>query len=332
MKIFLTGASGFIGKNVARKLLENGHEVTVLLRIAKQKEKWEKLGAKIVISDLENINKSFPENIDAVFHLAAIRYEWGYFWTDYKRVNIDATKNLLMFSQRKGIKHFIFCSTVYVYGYPPKLPIDETFPYCPTTLYAKSKMEAEKILKENTEKNIKITILRPTIVYGPGDTNGMLFKLCHLINQKHFAIIGQGKNSLHLTHIDDLSCAFMAALESKKSLADYIIASEKSITFSGLVNLIGQKLQKEIWPIKIPLILARLLALISDVSYKIGQYFNIKYFSREPFISKSKLDILTKSLAFDGRKAQEDLNFRPKISCEEGVIQTIDWYKNNGYL
>lgn len=333
MKIFLTGGTGFIGNALLKALLERSHFVRVLVRNENQKNELEALGAEAVVGNLRNVKKEWLQNIDAVYHLGAIRYEWGFSRDEYRNINIEATEKLIQFSAKCNVEHFIYGSTVFVFGSPANFPIDETFPYAPESEYARSKMEAEKIIQNfNQEPSFKRTIIRPTVTYGPGDTKGMLIKLCRLIKSGKFIMIGSGKNNLHLSHIDDVVQGFLKALENQNKYSDYIIASEKPILLKDLVEQISQELGRKIWPGKIPVTLAKVAGIFFEFAYQTGQEMGIRYFWNEPLITRSKVNILTGNRTYAIKKARAELNFQPQKEIFEEIKNTIHWYQKNGCL
>ena len=333
MKIFITGATGFIGSHLLEALLAEGHEVMALIRKNNDAQKLKEKGAKPLETDLRNIKAEMLDGVEAVFHLAAIRYEWGHLPKDYEKVNIEATKNLLEIAQILKVKKFVYGSSVFVFGYPRQLPIDETFPYAPTTNYAKSKMEAEKLVKEYSARcDFPCVIIRPTITYGPGDAKGMLLKLARLIKNKKFFIIGNGRNYIHLTHIDDVVQGFQKALRPEIKNNDFIIASEKTISQKKMANLIAHELGTKIWLLHIPYWLAKFAGLANELIYNSGMKLGIKYFFKEPFISRSKVDIIAGNQAYKTAKARKNLGFEARIDYPEGIKETIHWYQKNGYL
>lgn len=325
MNIFITGASGFLGKSLAKKLIHDGHTIRLLARDKNNVQDLETLGAEVILGNLEKFDNKFLKNIDFVYHLAAIRYEWGFSWDDYYKTNILGTKNLLEASFENNVKKFIYCSSVFVFGYPEKLPVDESYPYDPTTFYSRSKMEAEKVVKEYYSK-INTVIIRPTIVYGPGDTAGMFLKLCRLINKHMFVILGNGENYLHLTHIDDVVQGFIRAAEKDKN-GDYIICSDKPIKLKELTSIVSLILNKKIIPLKIPVSFAKFIGFIFENIYSI---FSMK--KKEPLVTRSKVDILTKNQFFSSEKARKKLGYISQKNCSEEIGIVIDWYKKNGYL
>jgi nucleoside-diphosphate-sugar epimerase len=335
MNIFLTGGTGFIGKALLKKLVSKGFFVKALARSEEGGKEMEALGAQAVIGSLEKAQKDWLSNIDVVYHLGAIRYEWGFSPYEYQKVNVEATQKLLEYSLSNRAKHFILGSTVFVFGSPKKIPIDESYPYAPESQYAQSKAEAEKLVKKFGQKtNLQTTILRPTITYGPGDTKGMLLKLCHLIEAKKFILVGNGKNLVHLTHIDDVVNGFALALESKKKESDYIIASSQPIPLENLVKIVSQELGKKIWPGKIPIFLAKTAGLIFESFYHFGKFAGgtTALFRKEPLVTRSKVNILTGNRAYAIKKASQELRYNPQTDYPEGIKRTIQWYKQNGFL
>jgi nucleoside-diphosphate-sugar epimerase len=331
MNIFITGASGFLGKSLAKKIISEGHTVRLLARNKNTVRDLEAMGAEIVLGNVEKFNDDFLKDIDFVYHFAAIRYEWGFSWDEYYGTNVLGTKNLLEASLKNNIKKFIYCSSVFVFGYPPKMPADESFPYAPSTLYAKSKVEAEKIVKIYAKKGLNTTTIRPTIVYGSGDTAGMLLKLCRLINNNMFVMVGSGENYLHLTHIDDLLQGLELSLRAEKD-TDYIICSPDPITQKNLAHLISKELDRKITSFRIPFFIAKFCGFSAEIFFSILGKSRIKFLKREPFITRSKVDILAKNQYLSSKKAQIELDFETKINYPEGIKNAISWYKKNGYL
>jgi len=333
MKIFITGATGFIGSHLLEALLAEGHEVMALIRKNNDAQKLKEKGAKPLETDLRNIKAEMLDGVEAVFHLAAIRYEWGHLPKDYEKVNIEATKNLLKIAEKTKIKKFIYGSSVFVFGYPRRIPIDETFSYAPTTEYARSKMKAERTVKKYSDEcGLQTVIIRPTMTYGPEDTKGMLLKLAKLIKNKKFAIIGNGLNFIHLTHIDDVVRGFQKALQTEIKSDDFIIASKKAVSQKDLIDLVAKELNVKIWPIRIPHWLAISVGYANETIYKLGMRLKIGYFFKEPFISRSKVDIISQSQIFSAEKAKKILGFEAKVDPEAGIRDTINWYRENKYV
>jgi len=192
MRIFITGATGFIGKQLCKKFREDGHDLVCL--------NHEKTDINDKDIDLQGA--------EVVFHLAGLLGKWGVPEADYWKVNYEGTKNILEASKKAGIRNFIYLSTGGVSG--PLLNnelADETYPYKPSNIYEKTKVEAEKeVLKYSND--FVVTSLRPEFVYGPEDKHVLgLFQAV----KNRFPLFAGGKSKLHPTYIDDVIFCCLAS-------------------------------------------------------------------------------------------------------------------------
>lgn len=304
MKVLITGGTGFIGKQLVKACIKKGDQVTVLTRSSRSQGRIKKVGATPLVGKMDNLAflKKAIKGMEIVYHLAAIRSDWGYSWKEYYQANVLGTKNLLTASLGQ-VKHFILVSSV---------KADE-----PTTLYGKSKLQAEKIaLQFFKRKNLPLTIIRPAIVYGPGDSaSGMMPKLIKLIRKGFFLIVGSGKNRLHLVYIDDLIQALLLAAEKKGRGRIYIVAGQKPIKLKKLVSLIAKECRARVFPFKVPIPLANLAGLVLE-----------KLFSCEPPVTRHKVKTITADKIYDISKTRKELGYSPKIDYYQGAKKTVRWY------
>lgn len=307
MKIFITGSTGFIGKFLLKALLNQKDELITLVRDEKKAKKLEKEKVKVILGNLDEKNtlQKTLIGIDLVFHLAAIRNDWGYSWEEYYRTNVLGTKNLLKAAYKNKVKHFIFVSSVKAAH--------------PSTPYGKSKFLAEKEVLKYFKKGLPVTIIRPAIVYGPNDHfSGMMPKLLRLIKKGLFLIVGTGENRVHLVYIDDLIKALLLASQKSGFGKIFIIASEKPIKLKDLTSLIANQFKVKLLPFKVPLFLANITGLILE---KLFKNFNI-----EPVVTRNKVKTITADEVYDIALAQKELNFVSKINYKDGLKKTIEWY------
>ncbi|HNR65439.1 MAG TPA: NAD(P)-dependent oxidoreductase [Atribacterota bacterium] len=304
MNILVTGSTGFIGKRLVELLLLQNYNVRVLLRETSNIDKIDKR-VKIFQGNLfdDSFLKSSMKDIDIVFHLAALRGETGLTWKAYEKSNILLTEKLLEAS--RNVKRFIFCSTVGVMGFGTGL--SEKSPLNPEGYYHISKSEAEKLCL-NYENCI---IVRPSIVYGPGD-NGFLYKLINLIKKKRFIIVGNGKNKIHMVHIDNLCKGFINTALNGNLREIYIIADSKALTVSEMSQVISKKLGVNIPSVTVPGIIALPLAFLFQ------KCFSIVFPGKEPFISVPKVNILSLNQDFDTSKVLS-IGYNPDIEPEKGI-------------
>lgn len=309
MKILVTGASGFIGKKLVKRLIAEKHQVRIFLRKKNREDVWNDESIEKFIGHFDQMSDLLKatRNIDVVCHLAAVRDKWGTSWQEYQRVNIENTNNLLNASINNKVKQFIYCSSISVIT----PPFDRNY-------YGKSKKEAEKTIRQFTqEQKINFTIVRPVITYGPGD-NGMIFKLISMIEKGKYLTVGDGKNHVHLCYIDDLIEGFVLVLGNKKAFGQtYCFCGSQSITVNYLIYLIEKMLGKKIHNIHIPFWFAKLVAFILESIYRL---FRLK---NEPMITLKKIEIMTVDRHFSYEKAKKELGYIPKFDYKQGLKLTI---------
>lgn len=331
--ILVTGATGFIGQHLVRALLEKNYKVRIFTR---DKNKAKKIfpQAEIVegsINDKDAINRAL-KTINIVYHLAAIRHQWGISKKDYQKVNDDFTETLLQYSANHKIEKFIFASSVAVFGWPGKNIINEKNKYKYENSYGFSKILSESLIKKYFNKRgLKYVIIRPSITYGPNDPAGMITKLTKMIKNKKYFTVGNGKNKVQLCYIDDLIQGFILAMENPEAINnDFIITSTKPISINDLVQIICQELKINKPKLKIPKIIAYIAAFILEtIIYKI---FKIKITGKEPIITKEKINVMTANRAYNIEKAMKVLGYLPKHDYVSGIKKTIDWNKQHNLI
>lgn len=334
-RILVTGATGLIGSRLVETLAAKGYSVKSLIRKSSSTSYLRKLGIELEygdITDRKSVEKAV-ENIDTVYHLAAIRGERLLTPEKYWAVNVKGTKNILEASYKKGIEKFVYCSTEGVLGWFSNSPADESWPYKPIGMYHQSKTEAEKLVKEYyCKKQLPATIIRPVIAYGPTD-KGTIFKIASLISKGIFVILGHGNFSLHLVYIDNLTQGLRLAGEKTHSVGQtYIIADKTPIIFNRLVQIIAETLNVQTTKIHIPIWSAKLTGTMIENLYRALLRLNVRKLGDDPILTPIKVDILSKERFYDISKARKELGYTPTIDTEEAIRATIKWYKEKKYL
>lgn len=316
-KIFVTGATGFIGGHLVKGLLSKGCQVKVLVRNPIKKLGLEKLGAEVVVG---GFNKDFLrkelKDCSFVYHLAAEKGT-SFGQREYFAANVLLTKNLLL-AAKGQVRRVIYISSAHVHGFPKSLPIFEDSPYDPQTLYAKSKVVAEKEVL-NFSSKLDYTIVRPVLVYGEGDKSQMIVKMAERFKGLALFCIGKGKNRMHFIFIDDLIDGLLKMMGKKAKNQIFILAGQKSITVDNLLNLIKKRLGINRKIIYFPTTLMKPFVYLSKPIALITQ--------KEPLITKQRIDIINKDRFYSIRKAKKLLGFRPKVDYRVGLRRTIDWYR-----
>ncbi len=321
-KILVTGATGFIGSNLVKELLRKNFRVKCLVR--QNGKELERIGAEVVygqITDLEFLKK-ITSDVEVVFHLAAIRGQTDKSKKDYWEVNVKGTENILKAAGKE--KRIIHCSSVGVLGWPKeKIALDNS-PYQTTRgnqYYHLSKIEAEKKVKEAIGLGHRATIVRPTIIYGRNDFDGMIFKLIKMIKQRNYFQIGKGDNYLHLVDVRNLVEAFILVLENKNSIGRiYIIGDGQALRIREIVSLISQVLKVKIFPLTLPVFLAKSIGLLAELFFK------------NPPLDVYRINLLTKNQRYDISRAEKELGYQPKFDIKDSLIELTKYYDRSGYL
>ncbi|HEU4332918.1 MAG TPA: NAD(P)-dependent oxidoreductase, partial [Candidatus Eisenbacteria bacterium] len=217
MRALITGGTGFIGSQLARRLLGAGHDVTLLSLIQTPAERTnaEDLlarGARLVegtVAD-RSLHARALEGVEVVHHIAATMREADVPDSVFWDTNVHATKDLVAAFRKSGARRFVYCSTMGVTGEVKGRIVDESEPYRPLDIYQRTKAAAEEwILEEARRGGFEGTAVRPADVYGPGDRR--LLKLFQMIAAGRFFYIGSGRGRRHMVYIDDLLDGMVAA-------------------------------------------------------------------------------------------------------------------------
>jgi 2-alkyl-3-oxoalkanoate reductase len=327
MKVLVTGGTGFTGKALVKRLLDEGHDVTALdYKEGLKTEELRQWGAKVVIGSVtdKSVVEQCMTDVEIVHHLAAAFRELNVPNSYYHEVNVGGTKNVLEAAFRERVKKFIYCSTCGVHGNIDNPPGGEDAPIQPADYYQRTKYEAEPIVDKHSRKGMETVILRPAAIYGPGDPERfyMIFKR---VAKGGFPIFGNGETLYHPLYIDNLIDAFMLAMEEGKGNGQaYLIADEEYVSIKELVRKVGQVMDT---PVKIKYYPITPLIIIGHILENVCKPFKIT-----PPIFSRRVDWFRQNRAFKIDKAKTELGYSPKVGIEEGLKRTGAWYKKEGYI
>ena len=327
MKVLVTGGTGFTGKALVKRLVDEGYEVVSLdYQEGLKTDEIRSWGATVVIgsvTDPEVVDRCM-EGVDIVQHLAAAFRELDVPNTYYDEVNVGGTRNVLESAFAHKVKKFIYCSTCGVHGNVDNPPGDENAPIQPGDYYQQTKYNAEPVVNEFYKKGLETVILRPSAMYGPGDPERfqMIFKrVCKGV----FPMFGSGKTLYHPLYIDNLIDALMLVMEPGKGAGEaYLIADEEYVEIETLVKKTARALGVEV---KIPHYPILPLVIAGHVCEKVCAPFHIA-----PPIFPRRVDWFRQNRAFSIDKAKKELGYQPKVNLDDGLKRTGEWYRNEGYL
>jgi nucleoside-diphosphate-sugar epimerase len=312
----VTGAAGFIGSHLVRGFDARGSRVLPLVRTVTGRSP---AGARVLDDALAD--PSTLSGVEVLVHAAAVRHRHGVDVGEYRASNIELVERTMKACKAAGVRRFVLVSSVGVHGFPARLPVTESHPYAPRTMYAATKVEAEmRARRMALQLGIEVVIVRPTIVYGPGDHNGMLDKMAAMIRAGMYRVVGSGNNILHHTHIDDIvDGIWLAATATSAGGEDFILAGPETTTLGALSELVARAVGRDLPRHHVPVSVARALATAVDMAAHRG----VAFARREPPVNHEKLDVMTLSIHFDTTKARRALGFAPHVGYEEGIVRTL---------
>ncbi len=326
MKIALTGASGYTGGFLLKRLLERGDSVKALVREGSVTPALGASGAEIVQGVLgdPDATRRLVEGCDGVLHVAAVYRTAGHPDSYYRQVNVEGTRKLLESALAAGVRRFVHTSTVGVHGHVENPPCDEEGPVAPSDIYQETKAEADALAREFGRSHLlEVAIVRPGAIYGPAETR--LLKVFKGIARGRYAVVGSGKPHYHLVYIDDLVEGFLLALDRPEAAGEtFIIAGPRSISQDDLARGVARATGGSVWPFHIPAWpIQRLGDLVEAVCVPLGL---------EPPIHRRRVDFWVKNRSFSIDKARRLLGYEPKVDVAEGIEHTARWYRDHAWL
>ena len=331
MRVLITGGTGFIGSQLARRLRTQGHEVRVLSLAQTDAERANasdlaSRGVEIVEGNVgqRELHSRALAGVDVVHHIAATMREADVpdrvFWD----TNVEATKDLAGSARAAGIRRFVYCSTMGVTGDIRGRAVTERDPYRPKDIYQRTKAAAEQwVLEEARRGSLPATAVRPADVYGPKDRR--LLKLFRMIRKGTFFYLGNGRGRRHMVYIDDLLDGMITAQDSPAALGEvFLLAGPSPIRLRDLVETIARELGAAPPRIRLPY---RPVWLASAAVEMICRPLKV-----QPPIYPRRVDFYAHDYEFDTSKARDALGYRPAVDVSEGVRRTIASYRDEGLL
>jgi nucleoside-diphosphate-sugar epimerase len=241
MKYFVTGATGFVGSALVKKLREQGHEVHALVRNPDKAKDLQALGVKLFkgdVTDKESMREGM-QSVDGVFHVAGWYKIGARDKSDGARVNIQGTRNVLELMQELNIPRGVYTSTCAINSDTHGEVVDENYRFIGKHLseYDRTKAAAHDLAKEFIAKGLPLVIVMPGLIYGPGDTSTLRDNIISFLKGQLPALPDQAGNCW--AHVDDIVQGHILAMEKGRIGESYIIAGER-YTFTEAFKLASE--------------------------------------------------------------------------------------------
>ncbi|MBX9675343.1 MAG: SDR family oxidoreductase [Methylotenera sp.] len=313
LNIAITGASGFVGRQLCSELVLRGCKVTAFTRDLR--------------NQLDNIDYHMIENIgvdtnwgsaldkvDVLVHLAARVHVMQDLATNplqlFLDVNLHATVRLAKAASAAGVKRFVYASSIKVNGeFTQNEPFSEQDAANPQDAYAVSKWEAEKALREiEKETGMQVVVLRPPLIYGP-NVKANFASLLKLVDKGMPLPLASINNKRSLIYLGNFIDAIINCAQHPKAAGNtYLVSDGEDISMPQLIRKIAYALNRPSRLFSFPLLIMYLTAKL------VGKL--------------SALQRITQSLAIDSSKIRQELNWQPPFTIEQGLKETADWYRS----
>ncbi len=328
----VTGACGFAGSHMVDLLVEKDYNV-IATDLENAPREWVNPSAKFMpadITDPKSLEPLFAKKVDVIYHPAAV-FDYEAPWELCERVNVGGTKNLSELALRKGVKRLQLFSTVSVYGHPEpdELPVREDNPMRPGTNYERSKLMQEEVGLEYLEKGLEMSIVRPTPVYGPRNMYGVATILFLLAKFPILPFPVNMDGYMVGVHIRDVVQAALFLEDKEEAIGQaFNLADNSRYTLREFVEFVCPLMGVHILPVFIPQeLLFRAADHLADASKSVS-----KVMGTRPFVEKDMVYYLKAIYTFSNEKLRK-LGYEFEYpDMLEGAKETIEWYKENGYL
>jgi len=325
----ITGATGFVGSAVLRKLLGHGFEIRAMVRPTSDLRNLNGLPVETVTGDLDNtdaIHKALS-GCNSLFHVAADYRLWVPDPVRMYRTNVDGTLNIMKAALEEGVERIVYTSSVATLGlHPDGTPADETTPAQLSDMagpYKRSKFLAETaVSKMVKEQGLPAVIVNPSTPVGPGDvyctpTGRTILRAA---SGKMPAYVDTG---LNLVHVDDVATGHYQAFTRGQTGERYILGGQ-NMTLREILESLSVITGKPIPRIRLPHGLVMPMAFMAEGMARVFK-------TNEPFLTVSGARLARKKMFFSSEKARENLGYTTR-PIAEAFKDAIEWYKENGML
>lgn len=328
MRCLVTGASGSVGSRIVARLLEDGHEVTALVRATSNLSLLDRDRVLISVGDMTDPAslRRAVEGADWVFHAAAPVDDWVP--NDlFHRINVEGTRSLAEACNPDGLKRLVFISSINVYGLNAADGTNEASPRLGGDHpYGASKIETEDLLLQaHRDRGLPVTILQPANVWGPTAQAWTLRPIRKLLDGKVWLIDG-GAGAVNPIYVDNLADIAVRSAGMAETVGETYIVTDghRDLTFRDFFGAYCRMLG-------IPPV-TRSLPRWAAMTVAAGAEGAALLSGKKPFITRFALRMLTKHCWYDVRKLESTFGAKRRYGFEEGMEKTREWLKEVGVV
>jgi nucleoside-diphosphate-sugar epimerase len=327
----ITGATGLVGSHVAERAREIGLRTRALVRGASDTRLLDRLGVEKVDGELvdpESLHKA-TAGVTLIVHCAAKVGDWGPV-DEYRSVNVRGVEHLLNAAEASGtLRRFIHISSLGVYEGRDHHGTDESVPPSTTGMdgYTLTKIEAEElVLRHVRDAKLPATILRPGFIYGPRDRT-VLPRLLERLKSGQVKYFGTGEQLINNTFVVNLVDVIFDVLDKPQTIGQiYNVTDGTCVSKRDFISTVASLAGYEVPRAAVPLGVAKFLTAVSEKVYRLLKK------KEAPLLSNARFKFLGLNLDFSIEKAKRELGYKPRYTFNEGMTQTINWFREEGKL
>lgn len=315
MRYAVTGATGFVGGELARQLVDAGHDVVALVRVPEKAAALRSLGVELVIGDLDDISAldRLLDAADGLFHVAGWYKLGERDASPGQRVNVAGTRNVLEAARRAGTAKVVHTSTLAVNSDTSGRVVDETYGYNGPHLseYDRTKAAAHAVAAGLAAQGMPVVIVMPGGIYGPGDTS-QVGELIEQVAAGRRAIAPRGGGELTWAHVADIARGHILAMERGVVGESYMLAGDRA-TLADLLQRTARAAGTR-GPLLVP---AAAIRAGEKVMTQVVRVVPVP-----PLYHPESLRSALASYLGSRQKAERDLGWKPR-SLDEGLAETV---------
>jgi dihydroflavonol-4-reductase len=324
--VLVTGASGFVGSAVARKLVERGFAVRALVRPKSPRAHITDLDLDYAVGDLldaESVLRAMS-GVHYVFHVAADYRLWARQPAEIERNNMVSTRNIMQEAMRAGVERVVYTSSVATLDCHGGRIAEESHPLHENHAigaYKRSKVKAERLVEELVGQGLQAVIVNPSTPIGPCDVKptptGRMIVEAAAGRMPAFVDTG-----LNMVHVDDVAAGHLLAFERGRVGERYILGGQNA-SLAEILSTVAALSGRRPPRVKLPRGVVMPVALASEIA--------ARFTGREPLVTLDGLRLSKNRMYFSTAKAERELGYRARPYAE-GIKDAIAWFRQAGYL
>lgn len=326
MKVLLTGATGFLGRAVARRLAARGHALRVLAR-ATSRTAGLPAGAEVATGDVTDAAslREAARGCEAVMHMAALVKIWVPDPGRFAEVNVGGLRSALAAAREAGAR-LVYTSSFIALGPSGEEPLDASRPHPGPpyrNAYERTKAEADAVARRAAADGQDVVIVYPGVIYGPGDmTEGNIVArmVADHLNGRLPALVGPCDRRWSYAFVEDVADGHALALEKGEAGERFVLGGENA-TLAELFALVEEKTGQAPPRLRLPYAVASAIGL--------AQWLWAEATGHVPQLTQGEVGVFREHWACDSTAAQERLGYVPR-PLRQGLGETIDWLRAQG--